>query len=361
MQDDPFAVLTGRRVGHRDGRQQRLGVGVRRVVVDLLVRADLDDPAEVHDADPVGDVPDDGQVVRDEQEAQVEFGLQPVQQVDDLGLDRHVERGDRFVRDDDLGVEREAAGDPDALALTAGELVRIAVDVLRVQTDDVEQVLDLLPAAPLGRHLGVDLVGLPDDVADRHPRVQRGVRVLEHHLDVAAYGSQRAAGQLRDVLAPVADHAPGGRLQVHQHLGDGRLAAAGLPHDAERLAGRQVEVHPVDGLDRPDLLLEEDAPGQRVVLDQAAHLEDRVALGVRPLTARLPCLGEQRGAPCDALASRVLSVHRASPSRSGRRSGVPRPPCRAAGRPYGTRPGPWGSAGGRRSRVGCGAGWAAVP
>ena len=52
--------------------------------------------------------------------------LQVLHQVDHLRLDRHVERADRLVGDDDLRVGRERARDADALPLAAGELVRIA-------------------------------------------------------------------------------------------------------------------------------------------------------------------------------------------------------------------------------------------
>ena len=48
------------------------------------------------------------------------------EQVDDLRLDRHVERGDRLVADEQVGLHGERAGDGDALALAARELVRIA-------------------------------------------------------------------------------------------------------------------------------------------------------------------------------------------------------------------------------------------
>ena len=61
--------------------------------------------------------------------------LQVLQQVDDLRLDRDVERGDRLVADDQLGIDRERPGDADALALAAGELVRIAPRMLGQQAD----------------------------------------------------------------------------------------------------------------------------------------------------------------------------------------------------------------------------------
>ena len=115
--------------------------GMLRVLVDRLALADLDDLAEVHDGDAVGDLPDHRQVVRDEDVGQVEVTLQVAQQVEDLRLDRHVERGDRLVADDQLRRQRERARDADALALAARELVRVAVVVLRAQPDRLEQLL----------------------------------------------------------------------------------------------------------------------------------------------------------------------------------------------------------------------------
>ena len=68
--------------------------------------------------------------------------LQVLEQVDDAGLDRHVERRHRLVEHEQLRVERERPGDADALALAAGELVREPVGVLGVQPDERHQLLD---------------------------------------------------------------------------------------------------------------------------------------------------------------------------------------------------------------------------
>ena len=115
----------------------------------------LDHSPEVHDRDPVADVADDAQVVGDEQVGQPELALEPLEQVDDLGLDRHVERADRLVGDDQVRVEGERAGHADALALAAGELVRIARREVRVEADRREQLADALAAlAPSCRRRG---------------------------------------------------------------------------------------------------------------------------------------------------------------------------------------------------------------
>ena len=129
----------------------------------------------------------------DEDERQAELALQVAQQVEDLRLDRDVERGDRLVGDDQLGLQRDRAGDADALALAAGELVRVAVVVLGVEPDRA-------PSAPAPSCLrfvlvlldAVDDERLADDRADRLARVQRRVRVLEDHLHLAAQRLQLA-------------------------------------------------------------------------------------------------------------------------------------------------------------------------
>ena len=64
--------------------------------------------------------------------------LQVGEKVHDLGLHRDVEGGDGLVEDDQLGIQRNGAGDTDALALAAGEFVRKAHGVIGLQADDVE-------------------------------------------------------------------------------------------------------------------------------------------------------------------------------------------------------------------------------
>ncbi len=81
------------------------------------------------------DVPHDAEIVRDEEIGEAQLRLQVGEEVEDLRLDRDVERRDRLVGDDELRREHERAGDRDALALAAGEHVRIATVVLGPQAD----------------------------------------------------------------------------------------------------------------------------------------------------------------------------------------------------------------------------------
>src|SRR5438552_17057048 len=117
----------------------------------------------------------------DEEVRELEAILELLEKVDDLRLDRDVERRDRFVADDELGLDRERAGDPDALALAARELVRIAVGEVRIQTHDAKQLLDALGLLFPARE-GMDLERFADDVAAGHPRLQRRAPILNDHL-----------------------------------------------------------------------------------------------------------------------------------------------------------------------------------
>ena len=102
-----------------------LGVGH-----DLFGLADLDDLAQVHDGDAVTDYPGQREVVGDEQVGHPELLLVGHHELQDVVADRDVEAGHRLVGDDHVGLEHDGPGDADALALAAGELVGVAVQVV---------------------------------------------------------------------------------------------------------------------------------------------------------------------------------------------------------------------------------------
>src|SRR5690242_5553100 len=132
---------------------------------------ELDDLAEIHDRDAPADMLDDGDVVGNEEIREAEFLLEIAEQVDDLRLYRDIERGDRLVANDQPGVERQRAGDADALALSAREFVREAVERLGPQADLAGQHLDPLVERAALRD-AIILQGFADDVADLEARVQ---------------------------------------------------------------------------------------------------------------------------------------------------------------------------------------------
>ncbi len=194
-------------VGHRRGVAQHARIGMQRIVEDRGHRAFLDDPAQIHDGDAAAEMTDHAQVVGDEDEAQLAPLLQPAQQHQDLRLDRDVERRNRLVRDDQLRLQHERAGDADALALAAAELVRIFVGGIAGHADlskhGAHGRRDLAPGATAmhGHRLRQGL-------ADRAARVEGGIGILEHDLHLAAQAPEQRGARRQHILAPEA-HAAG--------------------------------------------------------------------------------------------------------------------------------------------------------
>jgi hypothetical protein len=80
-------------------------------------------------------VSNDAQIVRDEQICEPKLILQSLEQIDDSCLNRHVQRGNGLVENDELRVDDKCTCDADSLALAAGELVRIPVEVFIAETN----------------------------------------------------------------------------------------------------------------------------------------------------------------------------------------------------------------------------------
>src|SRR5207245_1408655 len=100
LDDRSLARAVLLRVRDRDRGQERLRVGVDRLDIQLLPGRYLNQLAEVHDRDAVGYVAHDREVVSDEHVAETEAVLEVVEQVDDLRLDRNIQRRDRLVEKD---------------------------------------------------------------------------------------------------------------------------------------------------------------------------------------------------------------------------------------------------------------------
>src|SRR5438552_17575368 len=109
--------------------------------------------------------------MRDEEIRQVELPLTGLRQLDELGLDRNVQRRDRFVAHDERRVHGERPSDADALSLATRELMRVPVCEVGVQADKAKQLLDT-PAAVAHRADGEVVERLLDYVAHRHPGVE---------------------------------------------------------------------------------------------------------------------------------------------------------------------------------------------
>ena len=80
-----------------------------------------------------------------------------LEQVQHLGLDGDIQRGDRLVADDELWLSGEGASDRYPLSLPAGELVRVAVEMHGIQADLTQQGCGLVAAITA---IGSSVVGL---------------------------------------------------------------------------------------------------------------------------------------------------------------------------------------------------------
>ena len=139
--------------------EQPLRVGVLRRVEDVRDRARLDDPARVHDRDPVAGLGQHPEVVGDQDQRQAELLAQALQQLQDLRLHDDVERRRRLVGDDQRRAAGEREGDHHPLALAARELVRVTVAQRRRQPDRLQQLVD--PRADLPRAASARAGGSP--------------------------------------------------------------------------------------------------------------------------------------------------------------------------------------------------------
>ena len=102
-----------------------------RVAEHFVAGAVFDHVAEIHHHHLVGDVAYHREIVADEDIGELKLVLQVGQQIEDLRLDREIERRHRLVENEQRGIEHERAGDGDALALAPREHVWVAIVLLR--------------------------------------------------------------------------------------------------------------------------------------------------------------------------------------------------------------------------------------
>ena len=216
----------------------------------------LDDLARLHHRDPVGDVGDDTEVVRDEHDAQVLHFAQPLELPEDLCLHGHVERGRRLVGEQHLRAQREGHRDHHALAHAAGELVGIGAHALggTRNADSLHQRNGPDHALSVGDEWFVRPDLLDDLIADPVHRVQGRLRVLEDHRQLRPSDAPQLGLGRADQVAPFEHRIAGDRRvrparQPHQAHRAHRLARARLAHDRQHFTAAEPEGHAVHRLD----------------------------------------------------------------------------------------------------------------
>src|SRR5829696_8928246 len=257
--------------GHRgrarswNGAEEPDRVRVLRRREQLVHGRLLDLASGVHHEHAVGNVGDDAEVVRDEDDRRPQARADVPHQVEDPRLDRHVEGGRRLVGNEDLRVTGEGDRDHHPLAHPARQLVRVLVH------------------AALGGRDPHELEQL-----DR-PRTRLPARQVEAVQDCRARHVRRRREELRE-----------------RHQADA-LAATGFADDAEHLAFVEGERQRVDGVDGPVVGVEAD--GEAVDLEQR---HQRVVRGSstsrRPSPSRLNESEQKKIARPGITASRGASL-----------------------------------------------------
>ena len=236
----------GRRFAHGARRQKFAGIIMLRIGENLGCRALLDNLAALHDTDLVRDPAHDAQIMGDEQKAHILGPLQLGQQVKDLRLNGHVQRGGGFIRDQHIGLVGQRHGNHHPLPLPARQLMRIgAKPAFGIADTDLLQQLD----DPRPRRIAHDPLmkgqRLGQLAFQRMQRVQAGHRFLKDEADViAAHLAQQRVIRTDHLLPVIGDRARHLRAvtqQRHGAKGGHGLARAAFAHQSHRLPALQRE------------------------------------------------------------------------------------------------------------------------
>ena len=226
---------------------QRLRIGMQRMLEHFHRRAGFHDLAEIHHQHAVAQQPHHGEIVRDEQIAHAELFLEPLQELKDDHLNRNVERGGRLVEHQKIGLDRDGAGNADAGALAAGKLMRKARQQLQRQPALGRHLFDAVRER-LAAQLAQPAQRIGDGVEAGEARIDAFAGVLEHHLDAGAIAiaGEYARRLQRHFAVAELDAAVAHVDQAGQRAHQGRLAATGFADEADGLALVDGEAYVVD-------------------------------------------------------------------------------------------------------------------
>ena len=177
----------------------------------VVARAVLDDPAGVHDGEPAADRRERREVVRDEQHREPEIVVcrsRSSRSTWACTITSSAVVGSSAISSARVACERER--DQHALALPAGELVRVVVGAARREPDDARAARRRGRHAPAPRRArGVQLDRLADLAADPLDRVERVQRALEDDRQLGpAHRAQAARASSSRTSSPSSSTSP---------------------------------------------------------------------------------------------------------------------------------------------------------
>ena len=248
-------LADGRLVDARDRADQALGIGMARIGEQLPDRGFLHHLARIHHHDALRDLGDDAHGVGDQHDRHAEAGFHVLQEIEDLRLDRDIERRRRLVGDQELRTARQRHRDHHALAHAAGKLMRIVVDAaLRIRDLNQRQHVDGSLQHGAAAQALMQRDHLADLVADGVDGIERGHRLLEHDGDFPGANPVHLVRRQRNEVAALPQDLSAGdasgrhRDQLQDRQRRDGLAAAGLADDAHRLAAADGEIDAIHRL-----------------------------------------------------------------------------------------------------------------
>ena len=212
---------------------------VQRMVKDLLRRADLLNEAVAHDDDAVAQRHSLGLVVGDVDEGGVDAGAQLDDLRTHLVTQLCIEVGQRLVHQQNLRITHDGAADGDTLTLTAGQRLRLAVEVFG-DAENLGGLVDLLLDLLLGDLL--ELQGEGHIFKHGHVRIQ--CIVLENHCNVSVLGRNVVDQTVADVQFALGD-----LLEAGDHTQGRGLAAAGRADQNDKFTILDVQRELLNGDD----------------------------------------------------------------------------------------------------------------
>ena len=182
----------------------------------------LDQLAGIHDTDAMRHARHHAQIMRDQQHAHVAFSLQILQQIENLRLDRDIERGGRLISDQQGRVAGQGHGNHHPLFHTTGKLEGIFVEpAIGIGNANGRQQLAGTNTNNIGSEIATTRQHFANLATDRHDRVEAGRRLLKDHGHATAPNPAhvhfRQAQQFAAIESNIAaQYPPGGRQQAHQ-------------------------------------------------------------------------------------------------------------------------------------------------
>ena len=200
----------------------------------------LHDPAEIHHGHGIRQLADNGKIVRYEQERYAQPVAQVAEQIEDLRLDPHVQRRQRFVGDDQLGFNDQCTGQCNPLPLPPGQGMWITITVFGSQANRLQHGHgSTLPAGCLAYAKVIQW--FCQCLQNGPPGAQGCQRVLEYNLYVFSCFFHSRFVLVGQVFA-VEQNASGFRCtRPEDGLRQRRFTGAGFAHQGKNIPGFDLQ------------------------------------------------------------------------------------------------------------------------